>query len=132
MPLQAGEPWPKEKISGVYLFSEGGRPIYVGRSRNIRQRYRAHLTLSHNSGSFAFLMARLNTGTLQASYKPDGSRQKLQEDPVFRSAFQSARDRIKSMDFQYVVEADPVTQCLLEVYCALALKTDKYNKFDTH
>jgi hypothetical protein len=35
------------------------------------------------------------------------------------------------MDYRYVEEADPVRQCLLEVYCAAVLATP-YNDFDNH
>jgi len=133
MPIRRkGETWPSDKVSGVYLFSEAGMPLYVGRSRNIKGRFRAHTTLSHNSGSFAFRIARETTGMTQATYRPDGSRANLQDDPRFRAAFLDAIERVKAMDFQFVVESDPVSQCLLEVYCSLALGTQKYNSFDTH
>ncbi len=49
-------------ISGVYLFSENGKDLYVGRSRNIRRRYSDHTCNSPNSAAFAVLLAREKTG----------------------------------------------------------------------
>ena len=130
-PRKSKDPWPSGKLSGVYLLSEGGKPIYVGRSRNIRQRYQAHKANSHFSASFAFLIAREETGKV-ANYKASQGRGELVKEPEFAIAFKRARERISKMEFRYVIEEDAITQCLLEVYCALALGTDRYNKFDTH
>src|ERR1700761_8917300 len=43
----------------VYLFSEEGRPLYIGRSRNFRQRLGNHCRASSrsNQSSFAFKLA---------------------------------------------------------------------------
>ncbi len=53
------------------------------------------------------------------------------KNPDFKEAFDCARARIKKMDFRYVEEPDPTKQALLEIYCAVALKT-RYNNFKTH
>lgn len=67
-----------------------------------------------------------------ASYKSDDdSRDALIRDPAFLEAFTRAKRRVRAMEFRYVEEADPVRQCLLEVYCAVSLKT-LYNDFDNH
>lgn len=52
-------------------------------------------------------------------------------DPAFSDAFTHSKARIRAMEFRYVEESDPVCQCLLEVYCAVSLKTP-YNDFDNH
>jgi hypothetical protein len=119
---------------GVYLFSEAGTHLYVGRSNDIRGRYGPHCNpgATHRTAAFAFRLAREETGRLKATYKPgDGSRKALMEDTAFREAFTAAKERIRRMDFRCVGEADPLRQCLLEVYCAVALKTP-YNDFDNH
>jgi hypothetical protein len=45
---------------GVYLFSEHGRPIYVGQSRKLRTRLRQHSgeRRRENEASFAFNIAK--------------------------------------------------------------------------
>ncbi len=60
-----------------------------------------------------------------------GSRKALVEDPTFRAAFVAAKERVTRMNFRWVEEADPVRQCLLEVYVAVVLGTP-YNDFDNH
>jgi hypothetical protein len=120
--------------SGIYLFSEAGRHLYVGRSRNMRRRSGLHTRLSaqHNQASFAFLLAREALNYPKASYKAgELSRSGLFQNPEFFDAFTKAKARIKSMDYRFVEEADPTRQALLEMYCAVALSTP-YNDFDTH
>ena len=116
---------------GIYLLSEGNRHLYVGRTNTLRARLRNHVRDSHNTATFAFLMARLQTGNIQASYKPHGSRADLLRAPEFKAAFDEARNRIREMDIRFVEEADPVRQALLEIYVALASGAE-HNNFDNH
>ena len=123
---------PEKDISGVYLFSEKGKPVYVGRSKNIHNRYNGHISSSPDSASFAFLLAREKTGKNEASYKSGPkTRKELMKDCKFKEAFNEARKRIGEMQFQYVEESDSIRQALLEIYCAVKLNTE-YNKFETH
>ena len=116
---------------GVYLLSEGNRHLYAGRTNGLRARLRGHVCDSHYSATLAFLMARTETGKLQPSYKPRGSRADLLRDLEFKAAFDNARQMIREMDIRYVEEADPVRQALLEIYVALASRT-QHNSFDNH
>jgi hypothetical protein len=117
----------------VYLFSENGRALYVGRTNKFRQRMRQHSIdgASHNQAVFAFRMARSETGHTAATYSKEGSRSALLGDPVFAQAFKNAKARIREMDLRYVEETDPLRQALLEIYVALALATP-FNDFETH
>ena len=119
--------------SGVYLFSEGNRHLYVGRSNRLRSRIRRHgvETAKHNVAAFAFRLAREATGRTEATYKTEGSRRQLVQDPEFARAFLEAKARIRSMAVRYVEETDQLRQALLEIYAAVALETP-YNDFDTH
>jgi hypothetical protein len=119
--------------SGIYLLSEGDKHLYVGRSKNIRGRLRAHsgAGAKENVAALAFLIARRATGHLIASYKPEGSRRALMQDERFRGAFEDAKARIREMDVRFVGEPHPESQAILEVYVAVALQTP-YNDFDTH
>ena len=94
--------------AGVYVLSEKGRHLYVGRSNDIRGRIRRHSrpSASHRMAAFAFRLARVATGNTRASYKKgEGSRAGLMENPVFAEAFASAKARICAMDLRYVEEA---------------------------
>jgi hypothetical protein len=122
---------PKE---GVYLFSEGDRHLYVGRSNRLRGRYGGHCNpgATHNTAAFAFKLAREATGNTEATYKPGkGSRAGLMKDPEFAAAFDAAKARIRNMDYRYVKETNQIRQALLEMYCAIALGAP-YNDFGTH
>jgi hypothetical protein len=119
--------------AGIYLFTERGRHLYVGRSNNIRQRLRLHWRsgATHHMATFAFRLAREATGKLKATYKPEGSRGALIKNPRFRKEFERQKARIGAMQVRFVEEVDPVRQAVLEVYVAVALQTP-YNDFDTH
>lgn len=122
-----------KELKGIYLFSEAGKNLYVGRTNNIQKRFRLHTNPSsqQNQATFAFRLAREFTGQLSASYRPgSGSRKGLIEDPNFLAAFNAAKARIRAMEFRFVEEPDPIRQTLLEVYCAMILDTP-YNSFQT-
>ncbi|WP_376742348.1 hypothetical protein [Ensifer canadensis] len=125
----------KQKIAGVYLMSEAGSHLYVGRSNDIVSRFYAHRRESSGDGvaAFAFRLACFTSQRTSVSYvsgHPDTRKMKM-ADPDFRIHFKEAKARIRSMDFRYVPEADPVNQTILEVYCAVALGTP-HNTFDNH
>jgi hypothetical protein len=119
----------------IYLFSEAGRHLYVGRTRrqSLRQRLRQHSGKSsqHNQAVFAFKLVRESTGRTEPGYTAQSSRKVLAGDAGFKKAFDEAKDRIRRMELRYVEEADPLRQTLLEIYVAVVLKTP-YNDFDTH
>lgn len=118
---------------GIYLFSENGIHLYVGRSNNIKRRIQYHCRLSsdHNKATFAFRIARSKTNLEKATYKTEGSRKQLEYDPVFGPAFLSAKERIRKMELRFVEIDNPILQALFEIYVAVTLKT-KYNDFENH
>jgi hypothetical protein len=120
--------------SGVYLFTEAGRHLYVGRSNSLRARYGRHCRpgATHRQAAFAFLLAREATGKTRAAYRPgEDSRDGLMRDWNFTAAFEAAKERIRAMEYRYVEEADQIRQALLEIYGAVVLATP-YNDFGTH
>ncbi len=119
--------------AGIYLFSERGWHLYVGRTNRMRVRLQEHCRPSSTSDSapFAFTLARKGTGLRRATYSPDGSRHQLERDPKFRAAFTKSKQRVRRMNVRFVQEADPTRQALLELYVAIALGTP-HNDFDTH
>ena len=116
---------------GVYLFSEGKKHLYVGRSNKLHTRPLRHCG-THRMAAFAFRLAREATGFVKPSYKRgDESREGLMKNPRFVREFNKAKDRIRKMDLRFVEESDQTRQALLEIYCAVALKAP-YNDFNTH
>ncbi|HQZ18849.1 MAG TPA: GIY-YIG nuclease family protein [Vicinamibacteria bacterium] len=137
--LMGMEPVRAEKLPqamptrGIYLFSDGDRHLYVGRTNNLKGRLQNHCRASsnHNTATFAFRVARQETGRTQASYKSSGSRGELEKDPVFGPAFSAAKARIRSMNLRFVEEVDATRQALLEIYAATILETP-FNDFENH
>jgi len=120
--------------AGIYLLSENGRHLYVGRSNNIRRRIGRHCRpgATHRMAAFALRLAREDTGHLRASYRKGAtSRSGLMHNPEFVKAFDAAKARIRDMSLRFVEESDPIRQALLEIYTAVVLDTP-YNDFDTH
>lgn len=135
--LMASEPTtgraPLVRTNGIYLFSEGERHMYVGRAKDVRNRYAWHCIPSsdHNRASFAFKLARELTGNLKPSYQQgEKSREGLMNDPIFVSAFIEAKARVRQMSFRHVEEPHPTRQAMLEAYVAIVLETP-YNDFST-
>jgi len=119
--------------SGIYLLSEGGNYLYVGRSNRIKQRLQEHCRPSsnHNTAPFAFRLAREATGKLKASYTENESRTHLETQPEFKNEFIKAKERIRNMSIRFVGEPDPLRQALLEMYVSICLATP-HNDFDNH
>jgi hypothetical protein len=119
--------------AGVYLFSEGARHLYVGRTDRLRQRLGEHCRPSstHNSAPFAFLLAREATGNRKPTYQPTGSRAELAKNLKFGRTFTDSKKRVREMDVRFVEEIDSRRQALLEMYAAIALNTP-HNSFENH
>jgi hypothetical protein len=119
------------EVGGIYLFSENGKHLYVGRTkRRISSRVRDHVA-NRDDCPFAFRLAREVTGFIKASYGGEDVRAALLARPEFVSAYAAAKARIRNMDIRWISEPDPLKQTLLEVYVAVTLKTP-YNDLDTH
>ena len=130
--LRVAEHPPIPKVAGIYLFSEGKRPIYVGQSRNLRNRLRQHTweKSRENAASFAFNIAKREAAKDGVDTTP--WRAILEADPDFVPYFASARASVAAMSVQFIELEDPVVRTLFEVYVALALGLHEFNSFETH
>ena len=119
--------------AGIYLFTEDGKHLYTGRTNGIRKRLQQHCRPSstHNSAPFAFRLARIARNVPKATYKIEGSRSSLIQDPDFSAAFTTAKSRLRAMEIRVVEESNPLRQALLEMYVAVSLETP-FNDFDNH
>jgi hypothetical protein len=116
---------------GVYLFSDGPNPIYVGQTRNLQRGLRPHTAPSsaENSAVLAF-----NLALAEAQAKGlvlTGARTEIAARPEFQSLFRDARRRVADMNVQFIAVDDPVTRTIFEVYAARVLGTDEFNSLDT-
>jgi hypothetical protein len=116
---------------GIYLFSEADRNLYVGRT-NPSTLERALPAEQHAfSATFAFRIAREETGMLKVSYSKAGSRASLMADANFGPPFSRAKSRLGAMDLRFIEKTDSIRQALLEIYVAVTLKMP-YNDFNNH
>jgi len=114
---EKGVVWQK-KLAGVYSLEEAGKIVYVGRTRNLKQRLRSHITAHENKASFALKRARIELDR-KATYKTENSKKALLREPDFLAAFKRHVDMIKKMPVRFVKIPDPIDQYLFELYAHL-------------
>jgi hypothetical protein len=117
---------------GVYLFSEGPTPFYVGNSRNLRQRLRQHAGANSRENEAALAWRLALEDAEQRGIVLTGTRKDLEADAGFSKVFRAARERVCRMDVRFVEIDDPITRTLFEVYATQALGTERFNSFETH
>jgi hypothetical protein len=125
------------RTHGVYLFSEGGTPLYVGRTgrtersrlankdghSNFATRHRAHTRARHNEGTYAYRLAVeacREGGIALASTRAENC-----ENPEFMEEFRRQCDRVSAMEFRVVEIGDDKLAAVFEVYAATVLGTGK-------
>jgi len=134
------------RAHGVYLFSRGRAPLYVGRtgltersarvgkpgSSNFRARLAGHTRPGspHNSAPFAWRLA------LEAAEKeewfatlPPGRRERAAHAKL-DALFCTAKEKVTAMDFRVVAIPDDHEAYAFELYAAVTLETP-YNSFAT-
>lgn len=116
---------------GVYVFYEGEKALYVGRSNQIHKRIQIHGTESAPPGkaSFAFrLLAKKCNFEIGNRTGTDRS-QKAKE---HAGEFRKQKQRVRRMQVRAVAVPDVNESYFFEAYAILALGTTKFNKFEPH
>jgi excinuclease UvrABC nuclease subunit len=123
------------KSGGIYVFyDEKDEPIYVGRTKNIRQRIQLHTRdgSKHESATFVFNLAKKEYRVLFPD-KLKTTRKLLMNEIEFIPIFNLQKDRVKKMSLKYINEEHDILQTILEPYFAIKLKTyPKHQTFKTH
>jgi len=114
------------------LFSKGGKPMYVGQTRKLRDRLPAHTipSATHHQASFAFLLAKADVK--RRSLQITGTRKQIAAHADFIPAFKKAKQRVADMDVRFIEVPEAALRTVFEVYAALALGTGEFNSFETH
>ncbi|MGO9789003.1 MAG: GIY-YIG nuclease family protein [Solirubrobacteraceae bacterium] len=120
------------QLPGIYFFTEDGRPLYVGQTRNLKSRLAQHTgeRSRENQASLAFNIAKREAAL--AGVEVNRTRKALEVAPDFETHFVAARAHVTAMDVQFIELADPVTRTLFEVYASLVLRTAEFNSWETH
>lgn len=131
---------PKAKLSGhpsipdapgIYLFSDGPNPVYVGQAPNLRERL-AQQTAPSSTEDSAPLAFRLALAEAEAQgLVLTEVRKEIAEEPQFEALFRDAQRRVADMNVQFIEVSDSITRTIFEVYAARALGTDEFNSPDT-
>ena len=128
-------------FGGVYVFWENGKPIYVGRGKNIDTRKKTHRISNIDTSSFASHLIRekvaenaenikymISSATITDSndkrIKIGTTKSEIKEyiDKEGRENFKKkmrkeVRERIKGMYFTRIKEENPLQQALIEIFC---------------
>lgn len=134
---------PPPREHGVYLFTEAGRHLYVGRCglteraakkggghSNFRTRLAGHTRPSsgHNQATFAW---RLAIEAVEGQFEGlPTTRAELQLDSRFHHEFRRQKERVTAMEFRVVAIPDDFESYVFEPYAALMLDTP-YNSWAT-
>ncbi len=115
-----------DDFAGCYVLIEIETPIYVGISRSVVQRLSQHVKgRTHYDASLAYRIASEN--------KSHGlQRDAAMKDPEFINEFNRAKNYLKSLNVAFIKIENDLELYLFEVYCAMHLKTVKWNTFRTH
>lgn len=134
---------PPPRTHGVYLFTEPGKHLYVGRCglterakaagkghSNFRTRLAGHTrpSAAHNQATFAWRLAIEALGEELAQMPKERASRQLDE--RFRKEFFVQKERVAAMEFRIVEIRDDFESYVFEPYAALALRTP-YNSWAT-
>lgn len=136
---------PPPKTHGVYLFTEKGRHLYVGRCgvterarqspsgeghSNFRTRLAGHTRPSsgHNQATFAWRLALQKHGKKVQSLPPTRLERQLHKG--FAAEFLRQKERVTRMDFRIVEILDDFESYVFEPYAAAMLDT-RFNSWAT-
>jgi hypothetical protein len=116
---------------GVYLFSEGVTPIYVGQTENLRERLRQQTSPAsrENQASLAWRIAL--SAARDARHSASGTSKPIELDQQ-AEIFRSAKQRVAAMTVRFIEVADPVTRAVFEVYATRALGADEFSPEHIH
>ena len=119
------------EIPGIYVFYEGKKPLYVGRTNSIKKRIGLHRSTDYRCATFALKLAKEKAKAKNMGIEKFKNNGLLIKDPEFKKIYELMRKRISKMRIKYVEVKDSITQHLLEPYVHIILKTP-YNDFDNH
>ena len=120
LPLSA----PPSETEGIYCFYENGKPLYVGRTRNLRKRVLEHREPSgkRDTASFAFNLAKEEFKKEHPGRNVDDMlKEKLERDSDFAPLFCKAKARVRKMSVRFVKIEGPIEQTIFEIYAHMEL-----------
>lgn len=116
---------------GVYVFYDGEKALYVGRSNQIWKRIGTHGRegASQEQASFAFRLLAKNYN-LTVGHGTGANRSQVAK--RYAAEFREQKRRVRSMTVRAVAVTDDTKSYFFEAYAILALGTTEFNKFEPH
>ena len=116
---------------GVYVFCEGDKALYVGRSNQVWERIRIHGVKGANQeqANFAFRLL-VKEYDLDTGHSAPVSRSQIAE--KYAAEFREQKQRVRNMTIKAVEITDDTESYFFEAYAILALGTTEFNKFEPH
>jgi hypothetical protein len=117
---------------GVYLFSDGPTPLYVGNTSDLRERLRQQVDAAAppDQSSLAWRLA-LRDARERGLATPE-TPEELKADPNGAECLRRACQRVAGMDVRFIEIDDPITRTVFEIYAAQALGTADFNSFQAN
>ncbi|MBP8778122.1 MAG: GIY-YIG nuclease family protein [Alicycliphilus sp.] len=109
-------------VRGAYVWLVGTKPIYVGIANRLRRRIKDHLCPDPSRANLAVRMAAKHLGVPIS---------KAKRHPGFTQAFLDAQSTLAQARIAFVEVPNPLVLYLFEPFCAMALDTSEFNRFDT-
>lgn len=116
---------------GIYVFYEGDKALYVGRSNQIWQRIQTHGRegATYNQATFALrLLAK--EYNLEIGHRAPADRSQIAGE--YAEEFRGQKRRVRRMTLRAVAVTDDTASYFFEAYAILALGTTEFNKFEPH
>lgn len=124
-PIRADDCPGVPKKPGLYMFTDDGRVMWVGKAKDLRQRIEHH-THYHHKGRHRTTSLLASTLANNMAARATG-RRKDAGDPSFRKAVLAAAVRIRErMEVRWLLVADPATRSVCE-RAAIQQYRPKYN-----
>jgi hypothetical protein len=109
-------------VRACYVFADDQRTIYVGITKNLRQRIFDHVGDDPSRANLALRIAAKNLAVPLRQIKLV---------PNFIKAFSDAQHYLKVSRLSWIEVPDAMSLYLIEPFVAMKLDTHEYNKFDT-
>ena len=107
--------------AGVYVFSDGGQVVHVGRTRNLQARRRNQTGLNNTRDVATHAFRRASATARDAHDDLPRTRKGLEHDPRFKPFFDAEKQYLRTLDFRCVELEDPAEQAMFEIVASVAL-----------
>ena len=121
------------KYAGIYVFYEQDKPIYVGRTDNIRKRIQEHTSKGSRIGSAALAFNLAKNDFEKEVGKLKLKRNELNDNDKFKELFSKRKNYLFTCRFKCIELEHDILQTICEPFFAFKLGTYPINNtFENH